>query len=128
MSDLKFENMSMEEMVKYMEQQQLEMVTEMEAGMLKAGKSDFRFCGVGPFDLIPGFELWLSSELLSAIAGGTSAAAAIATLIPDPTLSKAIAALLGTIAAIITVAVSDGKGLFIRGSLTPLAIIKVCYQ
>lgn len=128
MSDLKFDSISMEEMVKYMEEQQLAMVTETEPGMLMQGKSDFRFCGVGPFDLIPGFELWLSSELLAAIAGGTSAAAAIATLIPDPTLSKAIAALLGTIAAIISVAVADGRGLFIRGSLTPLAIIKVCYQ
>lgn len=132
MNENKFENMDLAELGRYLEAQQELLVSPNDENQLGAGVTKFRLCGVGPMDWIPGFEFWMSSELVTTIASGAGIAAAIAVYIPDPAISKLIAAFLGTLSALFAKAAAQGTGLFIRGSFIPVfpyvTPIKICYQ
>lgn len=132
MTENKFETLDLAQLGNYIEEQQLLLVTPMEEGMLGAGINKFRLCGVGPWDLAPGFEFWMDSDLVTTIASGTGIAAAIVAYIPDPTVSKLIAAFFGVLSALFAKAAAQGTGLFIRGAFIPaypyVTPILICYQ
>lgn len=127
-----FENMDLTQLGKYIEEQQINMLMPSIENTVGKGITKFRLCGVGPMDMCPGFELWLDSDIVNTIAAGSSISAAIATFIPDPTISKVVAVFLGTLSAIFAKAAAEGSGIFIRGAFLPswpwVTPIMVCYQ
>ncbi|TDB55703.1 hypothetical protein [Photorhabdus luminescens] len=69
----------------------------------------FRYCPIGILS-IPGFEFGIEIEILKKILAGTSAAAALAAVIPDVTMTKIMATVLGVLSGGISVIINNAKG------------------
>lgn len=66
-----------------------------------------------------GFKLYLDSTNSNKVAAGLSVATAVAVLIPDPTLSKAVALALGVVAGLYAYANAAGRGTYARFNYAP---------
>ena len=60
-----------------------------------------------------GYDLYLDSTTANKIAAGAAGASALAGLIPDPTVSKIVAASLGTVASLILYNNAAGRGVIV---------------
>lgn len=70
------------------------------------------------------FKLYLNNKLCNKIAGGASIGVAISALVPDPGVTKIIAAGLGTVAGLIQMN-NNGRGVIVSGVVNGYHIPKV---